>query len=270
MNQISEAFRVAKSEQRSALVAYLTAGCPSLKGTLLSARAAVEAGADMLEIGVPFSDPLADGKVLQNAAQVALKNNVNVSACLDVVGTLRDSGIKQPILLMGYLNPFNSYGLSRLATDAVRAGVNGFVIPDLPIEHAPMWSDQFQKAGLANISFVAPTTNESRIRQIAEQATGFIYCIAANGVTGPRSEVSDDLGRFLSNIRRITWKPLAVGFGISTPQQAHSVSQVADGVIVGSALMQILLSHSPERGAVELKEFLSRMAQQMNRLPAFS
>jgi tryptophan synthase alpha chain len=243
---------------------YITIGHPERDSALDLVPAIVEAGADMIELGVPFSDPLADGATVQRATETALRNGVNVKFCLETVRTLRGRGITVPLLFMGYYNPMLQYGLERFCADAHAAGVDGLIVPDLPPEE----SHELQAACLAHdidlIFFLAPTSTDERMREVAQRATGFIYCVALTGITGSRTEVASQLPAFLARARAVTDTPLAVGFGISEPRHAQQVAAVADGVIIGSALVNIV-EHVAEHGLNEVRDFVASMREGTDR-----
>lgn len=216
---------------------FATAGFPDLPISEEIVRALVDGGADLIEIGVPFSDPLADGPTVQRASQVALNNGVRLTDCLDLVQRLRTvHGVSIPLLLMGYYNPILQYGVEMFARDAAAVGADGVIVPDLPVEE----SDELWAAcgahGRDLIFMVAPTSTNERVAEIAARASGFIYCVSLVGVTGSRAELPE-LGSYLSRVRERTSVPLAVGFGVSTPEHVRQVAAVADGVVVASALI---------------------------------
>src|SRR5262249_913948 len=204
------------------------------------------AGADLFELGVPFSDPLADGATVQRASERALANGVRLPFCLETVAALRARGVLAPLVLMGYFNPFLQYGVQRLARDAAAAGADGFIIPDLPPEEAEECRTALRAAGLDLIFLVAPTTPEERIAEIGRIASGFIYCVSLTGVTGARRELWEGLPAFLDRVRRQTNLPLVVGFGISSAAHVRQVGQHADGAIVASALINTIERLPPE------------------------
>lgn len=251
MSRIETTFRALRRAGECALIPYLTVGYPTLAETVPLVRAISAGGADILELGVPFSDPLADGPTIQEASQVALDNGVTVAHCLDVVTQIRKADVGLPIVLMGYCNPFLRYGVARLARDAALAGVDGLVVPDLPPDQAEHWIDATKTHGLDLIFFLAPTTSDARLRTVVRYGSGFIYCISVAGVTGARAALDDDLPSFLARVRATTDLPLAVGFGISTTQHVGDVAALADAAIVGSALITaIRQSAVPERPGV--------------------
>jgi tryptophan synthase alpha chain len=223
---------------RAALMPYFTIGYPDYETSLDVISACVEAGADLMELGVPFSDPLADGPTIQLSTQVALENGITVRRCLDAVAELRARGVVIPLILMGYINPVLSYGLGKFVTEAVQAGVSGLILPDLPPEEAGELQLLCQQYGLDLVFLLPPNSSDERVRFVTEKCSGFVYLISVLGITGERDALPVELAEFVLRVRSQTDKPLAVGFGISTPEQAAAVGDVADGVIVGSALIK--------------------------------
>lgn len=238
VTRISQAFAAARAEGHAALMPYYTAGFPDLRTSEDVLVAIAHAGADLIEVGVPFSDPLADGPVIQRSTQVALDNGMSAAKCLALVSRLRGRGVRQPIMLMGYANPIVTYGHERYAYDAAAAGADGLIVPDLPPEEATELEDACRKAGLALAYLVAPTSTPERLRLIAQRTSGFLYLVSLAGVTGARDSLPPDLGDFVSRVRQVAHTPLAVGFGVARPEQAAQVGKLADGVIVGSALVR--------------------------------
>ncbi len=224
--------------RKPAFMPYIPLGYPTPDASLDAVRAVVAAGADMVELGVPFSDPLADGLTIQAATQRALENGVTVETCLQMAAQLRAEGITVPFLLMGYLNPFLAFGLENMVAAAARAEIDGFIIPDLPPEESGEMDALCRRENLALVYFLAPTSTPERISLVAEKARGFIYLVSLTGVTGARNQLSDTLPQFVARVRAATDTPLAVGFGIGDGEQARQVAQFADGVIVGSALVK--------------------------------
>jgi tryptophan synthase alpha chain len=192
----------------------------------------------MIELGIPFSDPLADGPTIQHSSQVALEQSTSVRRCLEMTADLRTRGVSQPVLLMGYYNPILSYGIARFVEEAAQAGADGLIVPDLPPEEASELEAHCRARQLALVFLVAPTSTPERLRLVAAHSTGFLYLVSLTGVTGAQLQVSSDLEAFIARVRLVTGLPLAVGFGISTPQQASQVGRLAEGVIVGSALIR--------------------------------
>ena len=234
--EIEAAFHHAQEERTAALMPYFTLGYPNIE-TSLDIIEAIAANGDLLELGVPFSDPLADGPTVQHSTQVALENGVTVAGCMEMVRQLRDRGVKTPACFMGYYNPILAYGPQRFVKDSRAAGIQGLIVPDLPPEEAGELVQYCNQEGLAYIYFLAPTSDPSRIEQVTAQAGGFIYLVSLTGVTGARSSLHADLEGFIQRVRAHTSIPLGVGFGISTPEQTAAVGMLADGVIVGSALI---------------------------------
>ena len=220
-----------------------------------------EGGADLIELGVPFSDPVADGKTIQHCSQVALENGMTLRKGLELVRELRAKGLSIPIVLMGYANPFMAYGTEQLAVDAAQAGVNGLIVPDLPPQEAVQWKSVFSKKGIDMIFFLAPTTSQERMSKIVAASSGFIYCLSVAGVTGARENLASDLGGFISEVRQHTDTPLAVGFGLSKPEQIREVVGMADGAIVASALLQGLPDRPKNERGEYLKGFVHRLKE---------
>lgn len=245
MSRIAATFARLHAGGTTALMPYLMIGYPE-RGTTVELAVALEAaGADLFELGVPFSDPLADGATIQRASERALANGVNLEFCLETVAAIRARGVQAPLVLMGYYNPFLQYGIERLVQDAAAAGADGFIIPDLPPEEAQPVQAACHAAGLDLIFFAAPTTPDTRIAQIARLASGFLYCVSLTGVTGARRDLWPGLPDFLQRVRRFTELPLVVGFGISTAEHVRQVGQHAAGAIVASALINALEAAPP-------------------------
>lgn len=237
LTHIAKAFASARTEGRAALMPYFTLGFPDSQASLSVLESIAASGADLIELGVPFSDPLADGPTIQHSTQVALEHGASMAICLDLTAKIRARGINQPLLLMGYFNPILAYGIERFVGEAAAAGADGFIIPDLPPEEASEIEAACQHHRLALVYLLAPTSTPERIAKVVGCSTGFIYLVSLTGVTGARQSLPADLEAFISRVRSFTDKPLAVGFGISTPEQAGNVGRLADGVIIGSALI---------------------------------
>ncbi|MEM7114976.1 MAG: tryptophan synthase subunit alpha [Chloroflexota bacterium] len=235
-SQIAAAFQNAQQTRSAALMPYFTLGYPD-RASSLDIIEAIAPHCDLMELGVPFSDPLADGPTVQHSTQVSLENGTTVADCLEMVRELRQRGVDTPVMLMGYFNPYMAYGLETIVKDAAEAGVQGFIIPDLPPEEADEIEALAAEQGLSLVHFLAPTSNDARIDDVTQRATGFIYLVSLTGVTGARRNLDSTLGDFVGRVRDKANVPLAIGFGISTPEHAASVGQMADGVIVGSALI---------------------------------
>jgi tryptophan synthase alpha chain len=258
--QISAAFATAWANGRAAaLMPYFTLGYPD-RATSLDVITAIAADSDLLELGVPFSDPLADGPTIQHSTQVSLEQGTTLAGCLDMVRELRRRGVTTPILLFGYYNPFLAYGLDALARDARQAGAQGFIVPDLPPEEAADFEAAAAGEALAYVHFLAPTSSPARIAAVTGRAHGFIYLVSVTGVTGARQSIQNDLAGFIARVRAATDVPLAVGFGISTPQQAAAVGRLADGVIVGSALINAV-DATPGDAPAAAGRFVRALAQ---------
>lgn len=239
VSAIEAMFARAASEGRSAFLPYFPIGWPTVAASLEAIEGMAAAGADGFEIGIPFSDPLADGPVIQAATQRALENGVTVRGCIEAVRELRGRGVLQPMLLMGYLNPLLAYGSKQFVADAKDAGVDGIIIPDLPPDEAEEWVGLCAKANLALVFFLAPTSTPARINLVTDQATGFIYVVSLTGVTGARAALPNELEAFLAGVRSAAGDlPLVLGFGIGTPEQAQRVNGLTNGFIVGSALVR--------------------------------
>jgi tryptophan synthase alpha chain len=259
----------AESHQRgsAALMPYYTLGYPD-RATSIEIIQAIAPFSDLLELGVPFSDPLADGPTIQHSTQVSLETGTTLSACLEMVSELRRRHVTTPILLFGYYNPFLTRGLSRLAEDADEAGVQGFIVPDLPPEEATDLEEAVEAMGLAYIHFLAPTSSAARIETVTRRGRGFIYMVSVTGVTGARQNLQTDLAGFIGRVRSKTDTPLAVGFGISTPHQAASIGRMADGIIVGSALINAVDAEQRDKPAAaaafihSLREAINNASEQ--------
>lgn len=260
--RIAAAFQSAQQTHTAALMPYYTLGYPD-RATSLKVIAAIAPESDLLELGVPFSDPIADGPTVQRSTQKSLEAGTTVAGCLDMVRELRAQGIQTPMLLMGYMNPILAYGEERFVRDAAAVGVDGFIVPDLPPEEAESLAQRADQAGLALISFLAPTSDPQRIARVLSQARGFVYMVSVTGTTGARSQIAATLPDFVRGVRAQSPVPIAVGFGISTPEHAAAVGQFADGVIVGSALINAV-DNGGDNGVDAAAEFIHslRMALQ--------
>ncbi len=249
MDRLSSALARARASGRAAFIPFLSAGAPSLAATRLFLEA-LEESADIVELGVPFSDPVADGPVIQEASEKALKAGVTLDRILDLVTQLKTRGRYRPeILLFSYLNPVLAMGYARFAERAVRAGAAGALLVDLPPEEAGEYLAAARAEGLGTVFLASPTTSQERLRLIGKRSTGFVYYVSRLGVTGARASLPSELGARLRRVRSIVRKPLAVGFGISTPEQAAQAARHAEGVVVGSALVRLSLEHPPKEAA---------------------
>ncbi len=238
-NAIDSTFERLRSEGRLAFIPYLTAGYPDRDGSLELGRAFAAHGADLIELGVPFSDPMGDGPTIQRSSSVALQGGMTVRGALALARELAD-GTPTPLALMGYYNPIARYGPDAFCRDARAAGVAGLIVPDLPLEESEELRVACRGNDMRLIYLLAPTSTEARIRAVAERASGFIYCMAVTGVTGARADLSADLAPFLARVRAATDVPLVVGFGISRPEHVARLRGLADGVVVASALIDLV------------------------------
>lgn len=260
IEHIRTTFAQAKAANRAAFMPYLPVGYPDLPTSLDLLQALAEAGADLIEVGVPFSDPLADGPVIQAATQQALALGVTPADCLAAVRRLRQRRVAVPLMLMGYINPILAYGVERYAADAADAGADGLIIPDLPPDEAEEVEAACQRHGLAMIYLVAPTSTTERIAQAARHSTGFIYLVSVAGITGARADLPPHLAGFVARVRALADLPLAVGFGIGTPAQAAAVAGIADGVVVGSALVKLAGGDAPRPAVLAAARALAAAA----------
>ncbi len=263
MNRVENRFRELKKKNQRALITYVTAGFPSLKYTQDLMEILEESGADIIELGVPFSDPIADGPTIQRASEGALKNGVSLKNVLELVKNMR-KGTDIPVVLMGYYNPFFAYGIEKFTEDAVKSGVDGLIVPDLPPEEAENLIKYARRQDIATIFLVAPTSTEGRMRVISECARGFLYYVSLTGVTGSRKVLPDGIEENVRRIKRLTELPVCVGFGVSMPEQAKMLSKFADGVVVGSAIIKIILEKEGKRETlVKISDFVKTLKKAM-------
>jgi len=251
MGRIRDKFESLRGRKEKALIVYLTAGDPSLRVTKELIFGLENAGVDILEIGVPFSDPTADGPVIQAASQRALKAGITLQGVLDLVYDVRKTS-PIPIVLFGYYNPIFAYGTKKFAQVAKKAGVDGVLVVDLPPEEARELRVHTDVADIDFISLVAPTTGEKRLRQIVQAATGFLYYISITGVTGTAAPRIEDIKLEVSKIHKITKLPLAVGFGISNSKQAQEIAGIADGIVIGSAVVRLIYENKSNPDLVKI------------------
>lgn len=261
MNRIKQTFEALHRAGKKALIPYITPEFPVRGVTIPLLHALEKSGANLIEVGVPFSDPLADGKTIQHASEVALRHGVSLSSVFTMVKEFRRSS-QLPVLLMGYSNPIFRYGVKRFVGDCKDAGVDGVIVPDLPPEEAGELLAESRATNLSSVFLIAPTTSNERIKQIDELSTDFTYCVSVTGVTGARTElgVNGSLDAFLQRVKQNTRKPFVVGFGVSTKDQVSRVWQMADGVVVGSALLQSIRdAQSVEEAVHRASHFLTSL-----------
>ena len=265
MNRITERLEALKDRNETAFIPYITGGDPSLEMTEQIVYALEKAGADVVEFGVPFSDPVGDGAVIQEAALRALASGTTLRKILATVAKIRINS-QVPILLFSYFNPLLAYGITDFAKDAAAAGVDGVLCVDLPPEEADEYKAALDENGLCTVFLTAPTTHDERLEIVAKQCTGFVYYVSRLGVTGEQSELAQDLAEQLARIKAHTDKPIAVGFGISTPDQAAKVAHLAEGVVVGSAIVRLIAQQgdSPEAPKV-VEAFVKSLADAAKR-----
>lgn len=260
MSKIAEKLQTIKAAGRKGLIIYLTAGYPDYNTTLQAVKALEAAGADLIEIGLPFSDPMADGPIIQQAATLALAAGATVGKTLELVSCLKQE-TSIPLAIMTYYNIVLQYGVEKFADDFARAGISGLIIPDLPMEEAGAVESACLLKGIDLIKFIAPTTTPARLKQICQQASGFLYFISSTGVTGIRKIDYNPLVPLLDAVRQETDVPLAIGFGIGSPEAAYQAAKHADAVIVGSAIMERLM----EEGIPAVQAFTNLLRQALDR-----
>lgn len=238
MTRIDKKFAALKAENKKGLVTFITAGDPSIDQSATILRTLPQSGADFIEIGMPFTDPMADGPAIQDSSLRALKNGMNLKGVLKMLTEFRETNQETPVILMGYFNPIYAYGIEDFMTDAAKAGADGLIIVDLPPEEDEELRLPATKAGLDLIKLVTPTTNDERLKTVIEHASGFLYYVSITGVTGTKSANIDEVGKHIAHIKTQTNLPVAVGFGIKTPIDAANMSKIADAVVVGSSIVQ--------------------------------
>lgn len=251
-NRLTQKLKEAKKKKTKLFCAYLTLGFPKLSTTEALIPALERVGTDILELGFPFSDPLADGPTIQFASEQAIKQGVRLQDAFRLIRKLRRDGLKIPVIFFSYLNPIMHYGVSRAIRQLRQSGFDGLIVPDLPLEEGRMWEPWFQRSNLSLVYLAAPTTTDARIREIAKRSSGFIYYVSLRGVTGARNSFPPDLTRKIKAIKKITQKPILVGFGVSQEKQAHAIAHVADGIIVGSAIVERLRNEKKGQGSAAI------------------
>lgn len=250
MSRIDDTFAALRSAGRTGLVAYVTAGDPSLAKTAEILQTLDRSGADVIEVGVPFSDPLADGPVIQRATERALAGGATLTGVLDMLGTVRQL-IRAPIVIFSYANPILRMGLEPFARRAREVGVDGVLTLDVPPEEAEEWRQVFDDMGIDTIFLLSPTTTDDRIRRAAEVGSGFLYGISRLGVTGARETVADSAAELAARVRHATTRPLALGFGVSRPEHVRAIGEYADAAVVGSALVTVIAEHGGDPGLLD-------------------
>ncbi len=258
-DRIRETLSAARAEGRIGLIPFVTTGYPSPGATHDIVRAVVDAGADVVELGVPFSDPLAEGPTIQRSSHRALEQGVTPADCIETAAGLRRSGVDVPLVLMGYYNPILSMGVAQFCRSAARAGVDGLIVADLPADESGPLRDAADTCGLAIVPLLALTSTETRIRAACRHAKGFIYCVSVLGVTGARREMSRRIEGLVANVRANTDLPVAVGFGVSRPEHVASIARLADAAVVGSALIDAIDDGPPETAPERAAEFTAKL-----------
>ena len=264
MSRIGATFERLQALKRRALIPYFTAGDPDPAATVPIMHALARAGADVIELGVPFSDPMADGPTIQRSSERALRKGVTLAGILDQVREFRSTDSRTPVVLMGYANPIEAMGAERFAERAAAAGVDGVLVVDYPPEEAHEFSASLARRGLDTIFLVAPTTTPARMRELAAAARGYIYYVSLTGVTGASHFDLAAVERKLELLRKVTDLPIGVGFGIRDAATARAVSRIADAVVIGSALVQALADSRPEAAATRAGEFVADIRRAMD------
>ena len=256
MNRIDACFKRLRERQRKALIPYFTVGDPHPETTVPMMHAMVEAGADIIELGVPFSDPMADGPAIQRASERALKNGIGLSDVLGFVKTFREKDNLTPVVLMGYANPIEAMGVEKFVAAAKAAGVDGTIVVDYPPEECGPFADLCGKAGIDCIFLLAPTSTDARIREVARAGTGYLYYVSLKGVTGVKSVDAAEVAAQLPRLRAVSKLPIGVGFGIKDAESALAISKIADAVIIGSRIVQEIESAGAEHAVARVKALL--------------
>ncbi len=256
MSRIAATFERLREEKRTGLVAFVTVGYPDLASSVNLVEALAAGGADLIELGVPFSDPLADGATVQRAGWRALEQGVSPWDCLEVAKRLRERGLTQPLLLMGYSNPWLAAGLDQFAQRAAAAGVDGFIVVDLPPEEAGEFLAVTRPLGLDLVFLVAPTSSAERLAAVSKAASGFVYCVSVAGTTGARNELPAELPAFIARVREQISLPLAVGFGVSRPEHVARIGQLCEAAVIGSAIIEQIDNAAPHERVDRVREYV--------------
>lgn len=262
-NRLIQKLNESKKKKAKLFCAYITLGFPSLKATERLLPMLERAGTDILELGFPFSDPLADGPTVQFSSSEAIKKGIKIQHAFRLVKSLRKKGLQMPIVFFSYLNPIMHYGISRFIRQLSQNGFDGLIVPDLPPEEGRMWDPWFRKFNISMIYLAAPTTSPKRLKEIVGHSNGFVYYVSLKGVTGARRSLPNDLFKRIQMIKKISSKPVLVGFGVSYPNQARAIAQYSDGIIVGSAIVhQLAKRRGGEKAALSLVSNLIRSTKQ--------
>ena len=261
MSRLTESFANARLENRALLIGYLPAGFPTLEGSISAISSMIEGGVDVVEVGVPYSDPVMDGPVIQQASELALKNGVTIKDIFTIVAR-----ISAPTLVMSYWNPIERFGVNEFATRLRISGGEGVITPDLTIEESVDWIEATDRECLHRVYVVAPSTSQERLAKVTSQCSGFVYAASLMGVTGARSSISSQARSLVERIREVSSTPVCVGLGVSTGAQAREIAQYADGVIVGSAFIKLILeSENQSEANVKIKSLAQELAQAVRR-----
>jgi tryptophan synthase alpha chain len=268
MNLIDQTFAQLKQKNETALIPFMTIGDPDVQTSIALIKAFEEAGANMIELGVPYSDPLADGPVIQRASERALSHGISILDCIQVAGQARKEGVKMPFILFTYYNPVLQVGLTTFFELISKNDISGLIIPDLPIEEDDELRNMANSYNIHLIPLVAPTSDQ-RVKTIAEKGSGFIYCVSSLGVTGERASFASGLNQFLDTVKNSTSLPIAIGFGISTPEHVRTFATLCDGVVVGSAIVRTIEDALPlltntktrEQGVRQVQHFIRALKQ---------
>jgi tryptophan synthase alpha chain len=258
-NRLDQTLANARADGKSVLSPYMTVGFPDFETSIDIAEAILRNGGDLMEIGVPFSDPLADGPTVQRTSFQALQNGITVRKCLDAIRQLRSRGIEAPLMMMGYYNPFFHYGIEDFVRYAADAGVDGLIVPDLPPEESEQFEALCEANNVHQIHFVSLTTTDERIEYIAKHASGFIYCVAVLGVTGARTDMRADISDLVKRVRKYTDVPVIQGFGVSTKEHVDSIATYADGAIVASAMFDTIEDAPADQKVQAAVDFVKRL-----------
>ena len=265
MTALAEVTQSLRARGRKALVAYFTAGYPDDDAFDTLVRAAVDAGVDVIEVGIPFSDPIADGPVIQASSNVALARGMTLTRALEAIARLSPE-VRVPMVVMSYVNPILKIGVDAFAHESARAGVAGVVLPDVSFEESPAFRPALRDAGLAYVDLVAPTSDEARAREIARASEGFVYAVSMTGVTGSRAAGKADVEGLVARVRAATDTPVYVGFGVSSPDAAAEIATASDGVIIGSRLMQLAADGPVRAAAGRVGDFLASVRHKLDSL----